>query len=127
MLRNYILPIGVSAALCLFSCTAPSRPETSAPVLSSPAIITIYPSETRAGKPFNPQPGGSAAIAVKCVNATKKTVILWDGDRLDTAFGSPEAVTALVPSQYYSKPGEHLITLENEVGKSNPMAFFVRP
>jgi len=121
----------IASVVCSSSCTTQAPPASSKPEPATsatpPAIIALYPRETPAGKPFNTQPGGSAAIAIKCQNATSKTVILWDGDPLVTAFGSPEAVTALVPSKYYSAPGAHVIMVENETGKSNPMAFFVRP
>ena len=95
-----------------------------APVV--PRILEVYPRETAPGKKFNVQPDGTAALGIKCENATFKTVILWDGQRLPTVFGNPQAVSATVAAELFAKAGAHTLVIENEAGKSNEVIFFVR-
>jgi hypothetical protein len=109
------------ALLMLAACgSSPSAPG----VL--PRIVKLYPEEVATGSPFNLQPNGKSAIAIGCEHATPKTVVVWDGQQLETAFGSAETVSAVVPQAPYAQPGEHHVHLESEAGKSNEVIFMVR-
>jgi hypothetical protein len=120
-----------SLLLLLTACSSASTNGSSAapsptPSAAVPRIVKLYPQETPPGKPFNKQPNGQSAIAISCERATPKTVVVWDGQPLQTTFGSPEAVTAIVPQAPYAQPGEHHVHLESEAGKSDEVSFFVR-
>lgn len=119
-----LLLTGCSSASTNGSSAAPSpTPTPSAPVAH---ILKLFPQEIAPGKSFNKQPNGQSAIAISCEHATPKTVVVWDGQPLQTTFGSPEAVTAIVPQAPYAQPGEHHVHLESEAGKSNEVIFMVR-
>lgn len=74
-------------------------------------LIEIGPIETKAGKDFNIQPDGRSAIWAKTENATMTTVIVWDKVQLKTVFGGEQLLTASVPKELYSKPGQFQIYL----------------
>ncbi len=94
-----------------------------------PLLKEIGPAETKAGQGFNVQPGGVSAIWTKAENATITTVIVWGETQLHTTFGSPNGLTALVPKELYSKPGQfHLYLLDTKNGnQSNSLVFTVEP
>lgn len=128
--RNILRIIGASLLLALTGCSSgpTSGPLASSPTESAatPRILELHPAEVAPGKRFNQQPGGQSAIAIACEHATPKTVVVWDGQTLQTAFGSPDLVTAIVPEAPYAQPGEHHVHLESEAGKSNEVIFSVR-
>src|SRR5258706_74481 len=101
---------------------APAPTAASAP----PSISQLHPPQTQAGQVFNVQPDGQAAIAIDCDGATVGSTILWNGQRLKTVVGSEKLVTAVVPKELFTKPGEASIQLQNDRGKSNQMLFFIR-
>ena len=95
---------------------------------SPPAIDALYPSRTRAGQVFNLQPDGSAALAIGCRNATNSSVILWEGRRLDTAFGNANLISAKVPDELFAHRGRYRIEILDPATtlKSAPVYFEVR-
>ena len=87
----------------------------------------IGPSNTKAGQAFNVQPDGSAAMWAITNNATENTLIMWGDRKLVTALKSGKIVTALVPKELYSRPGQYRIYLmDSKTGaKSNSLVFTV--
>ena len=72
-------------------------------------------------------PDGQAAIWTKTENATKTTIIVWGEGKLQTTYGSPQNLTALVPKELYNKPGRFQISLtDTKTGaKSNTVVFII--
>jgi hypothetical protein len=90
-------------------------------------IVKVGPAPIKAGQDFNVQPDGTSAIWLETENATKTTVVVWGETELRSAFGSPNSVTASVPKELYSKPGQFQISLlDKKTGaKSNSIVFAV--
>ncbi len=86
----------------------------------------LHPSETKAGRGFNLQPGGEAAIVAECENATPGTLIMMGSRLLSTTYGSENIVSAIVPRQAYAQPGIAAVYLLNDLGKSNTLEFEIR-
>jgi hypothetical protein len=129
--RNIFAIVAGPLLLLSSACSSGSTSGSSAPVSPSanapaPRILRLNPPEIAPGKRFNVQPDGQSAIAIACEHATPKTVVVWDAQPLQTAFGSPELLTAIVPQAPYAQPGEHHVHLESEAGKSNEVIFMVR-
>jgi hypothetical protein len=74
-------------------------------------ITHIYPDRTRSGEPFNRQPDGAAAIAVIGSGFAGGDRIYWNEVALDTTFGDPTLLTAIVPHALYGRPGDVVITV----------------
>jgi hypothetical protein len=102
----------LGAAILAAGCRKePLRPDAISPgrvtgVRTQPErrIERLYPAETRAGVPFNLQPGGSSAIAVAGTGFRRSDVIHWNGKPLATVFGSPALLTAEVPAALLGTP-----------------------
>jgi hypothetical protein len=111
------------AVLCVFAgCSTNAIPGSGARVV----LKALYPNSTPQGIGFNIQTDGNAALAVACENATKETVIVFDGQSLPTVFGSPTLLSTEVPSQYYSKTGVIAVSLISPKGASNSLPFEVK-
>lgn len=96
---------------------------------TTPSLVLkeIGPTKTKAGQGFYVQPNGVSAIWTKTENATQTTVIVWGETQLQTTFGSPDGLTALVPRELYSAPGQYQIYLLDTKagGKSSSLIFTV--
>ena len=92
-----------------------------------PVLKQMGPMKTKTGVGFNLQPNGESAIWTITENATKTTVIVWGETQLRSTFGGAKGVTALVPKELYSKPGQFQIYLfDPKTGKkSNSLIFTV--
>jgi hypothetical protein len=92
-----------------------------------PVLQQMGPMKTKVGVGFNVQPDGESAIWTMTENATRRTVIVWGERRLQSSFGGSNSVTALVPKELYSKPGQfQLYLLDTKTGKkSNSLVFIV--
>jgi hypothetical protein len=92
-----------------------------------PLLKQMGPMKAKVGVAFNVQPNGESAIWTITENATKTTVIVWGETQLRSTFGSAKGVTALVPRELYSKPGQFQIyLLDTKTGKkSNGLVFTV--
>jgi len=79
----------------------------------------------KAGKDF--KFNGQFALWAITKNATETTVIIWGEMQLYTTFGSPAHLTALVPNELYTKPGQYQIyLLDTKTGaKSNTVVITV--
>jgi|WetSurMetagenome_2_1015567.scaffolds.fasta_scaffold03941_8 hypothetical protein len=92
----------------------------------APIIEGYGPRSTKAGRGFYIQPSGSSAIWLRTRYATSATVIIFNGQELETTVGSG-VVTAVVPDKLFSKPGEYRIYLLDKAwgNKSNSVVFKV--
>ncbi len=90
-------------------------------------IVKLYPEEVTERQPFNRQTGGESALAVECENATSRTRLLFDGMELETHYGSPSLISAIVPSTLTAIVGDHVILLRDADRVSEPAVFPVRP
>jgi hypothetical protein len=99
-----------------------------APEVPRPAIETLYPADTLAGQGFNIQADGSAALAMKCRNASAASVIVWEGTRLVTAFGGPTTISGTVPKDLFARRGKYRIEILDTKtnAKSDPATFEVK-
>jgi len=91
-------------------------------------IVKFGPVKIQSGKDFNVQPNGVSAMWAKTENATKATILVWGETKLKSAVGGPNAVTAEVPIELYSKPGQfERSLLESKTGeKSNKVVVTVQ-
>ena len=90
-------------------------------------VRKLDPPGTRAGKAFNVQPSGQAALSVDCENAPPGTVIVFGDTPLATTYGSDCSLTALVPAELYRRPGRYEIYLKRGTSESDPVEFVVDP
>jgi hypothetical protein len=94
---------------------------------AGPVLKRMGPSKTKAGVEFNVQSNGESAMWTITENATRTTVIVWGETQLHSTFGSSTGVTAVVPKELFSKPGQFQIyLLDKKTGKkSNSLIFTV--
>jgi len=92
-----------------------------------PMLKEIGPVKTKAGVVFNAQPDNEAAIWVITENATRSTVVIWDEKQIPSYFQNSKYITASVPKELYSKPGQYKVyLLDTKTGaKSNSLTFTV--
>jgi len=90
-------------------------------------LMDMGPMKTKVGVGFNIQPNGESALWTMAENATRTTVVVWGERQLQSTVGGPNAVTALVPKELYSKPGQFQVyLLDRKTGKkSNSLVFTV--
>jgi glycosyltransferase involved in cell wall biosynthesis len=91
-------------------------------------IKAMHPSSTRLGQGFNVQPDGASVFAIECEQAGPWSTVVCDGQPLETTFGSPGLITAVVPPRLLEHAGAHRVQLADEVrGVSNVVDFVVEP
>ncbi|MCX5848714.1 MAG: hypothetical protein NTW65_04630 [Deltaproteobacteria bacterium] len=83
--------------------------------LPPPKINSYGPESIRAGESFNRQPDGSSAMWLKTTNATSRTVVFFNGRELETRVESPLLVTARVPDELFSAPGNVEVYLKDRL------------
>jgi hypothetical protein len=84
----------------------------------SPEMVTV-------GEGFNVQADGLSALAVRVRNATRSSVIMFDGTPLDTVFASSGLLTAKVPAGLVSAPGRYPVRVADGATISNTVDFVV--
>ncbi len=93
-------------------------------------LLKCGPEDIKAGVVFNKQPNGESAIWTETVNASPGTILVLNGVPLKSARREDgKLVTAFVPKELYSKPGEYpLYLLDTKTNsKSNELKFVVKP
>lgn len=87
---------------------------------AAPVLKQMGPMKTKAGVGFNVQSSGESAIWTTAEKATRTTVIVWEKTELNSTFGSSTSVTAVVPKELFSKPGQFQIyLLDKKTGKKS--------
>ncbi|MGH9365301.1 MAG: hypothetical protein ACRD1B_08585, partial [Thermoanaerobaculia bacterium] len=102
------------------------RTQTDLPERPIPAIRRLHPNQARVGEICQRQPGGEAAIAITGSGFVRGDTIFWNGRALPTVFGNDTLLTAGVPPDLLSKPGDIQIRLRNpaDPAKTEPQATF---
>jgi predicted O-methyltransferase YrrM len=90
-----------------------------------PVLRELSPDRARSGEPFNAQPNGESAIAILCKDASPDCVIVFGTTPLATTFGSDSLLTASVPAQLLSRPGQYNVVIRRNGVDSNPLHFIV--
>ncbi len=94
--------------------------------LPEPHLDEVLPAYTVAGRSFNTQQGGEAAMAVRGTTFGAGARIRLDGRPLATAPEDGHTLTAVVPPELYATPGLYPVTVESPEGKlSNALPFVV--
>lgn len=88
----------------------------------APEITQLFPAVSEAGKPFNEQPGGVAALGMVGKNFLPGAIVLLNGEPQAGNFGTTEQLSCIVPPKFFAKPGELKITVRNTDGKESAPA-----
>jgi hypothetical protein len=96
-------------------------------VPASLVLQTVSPSRALVGTAFNVQPNRRSALAITTSNAGSGTVVMLAGKALETAYGNPRFLTALVPDSVLRNPGTYPIYLRDGGRESNRIEFVVEP
>jgi hypothetical protein len=92
-----------------------------------PEIEALVPPSTRVGVDFQVQPNGESAIAVQGKNFQEGATITANGQKLSTAYGGKQLVTAFFPKELYAKPGKVSVQVVNPDGSaSQPVDFIIQ-
>ena len=90
------------------------------------AKYRISPGAGSARRGFNLQSGGASALWIDCTDATRSTVVVFDGTKLATTYGGPDALSALVPKQLLSSPGRKRVALlDTATGIESEAGWFI--
>ena len=105
---------GAACAVLLVSCVTERERRQPA---AAPTLTAVAPDKITAGRIFNPQSTGDAAIAVTGENLFRGTRILWNGEPLETyTDGRGRQLSAVVPPRLFERPGTFAITLDHPDG-----------
>jgi hypothetical protein len=93
-----------------------------------PVLLNLYPGTTKAGKGFNVQPDGQAALAVTCKDVSSGAAIVFASKQLPTAADVKDSCTlsAIIPKELYSAPGAYPVYIRDSRGESNHKNFIVK-
>jgi predicted O-methyltransferase YrrM len=92
---------------------------------SSPAVRELIPARTAVREPFNRQASGASALAIACLRANRKCVVVFGTTALETTFGSESLLTAIVPDELLSRPGAYDVFIRQNGVESNRLRFVV--
>jgi hypothetical protein len=108
------------------SIIAPEQAETARTAPEGLSIHAVDPSSTDPKVGFHVQLNGESAISVTGSGFERGSVITANGHTLETTFGSPEWLTALLPGKFYQEPGTIELRVVNKDKKiSNGVTFQV--
>jgi hypothetical protein len=79
-------------------------------------IGKLHPDSTTVGGKFQVQPNGQSALAIEGANFQPGSIILFDGREIQTTYGNPRFITALVPDEFFSHPGVVKVNVLNPNG-----------
>ena len=127
MRRTLLAVVFLSCASC-GEPEKPAQPVAPAPgaFKAAPYLLTLAPLGTVERTPFNAQPDGASALAVRGKGFDAHAVITANGRRLETVFGNSVWLTTKMPNGLYERAGMVSIKVVNPDGKeSNPVYFKV--
>ncbi|GAB4367073.1 MAG: hypothetical protein OHK0021_10450 [Bryobacter sp.] len=90
----------------------------------APEIKELFPGTTQAGKGFNVQPNGAAALGMTGSNFLPGAQIVFGDKPLETNFGDTDKLGATVPPELFRKAGKVKVTVKNPDGKVSAAADF---
>ena len=94
----------------------------------APHIDKLLPSMTVAGTGFQVQPSGDSAISLVGSNFVSTSRVYFDRKPAVTTFGNSTGLTAIVPSELFSREGAVEVSVQNGDGQaSNGVLFSVLP
>ncbi len=91
----------------------------------APEIKSLHPDTTQAGKAFNVQPNGIAAMGVVGTNFLPGAKVVIDGKEMETSFGNTDQLGAVVTPAAFAKPGKFKVVIKNPDGKTSAPKEFV--
>ncbi len=92
-----------------------------------PLITMVSPAGTVVRKGFNVQPNGKSALSIVGSRFERGGMVVANGTELDTTFGNPDWVTAILPDSFFAAPGEVQLQVVNPDGTaSKTISFMVR-
>jgi hypothetical protein len=116
--------------LLQLACQSKEQPQPK-PEPAQPKVVLkeLRPDRTRAGQVFGRQPDGRSAIVCMTENATQGVIVLFNDEKLETAYGDATWISAFVPKKFYQTPGEIQVqVLDPKTNvKSNSLVFKVEP
>jgi glycosyltransferase involved in cell wall biosynthesis len=121
-------PEAAAGRLLRLAGTSPERAHVNASrIVGGPIKLNrLDPARTSVGRGFNIQPGGRSALSIQCEGAGFWTTVVFGGTRLQTTYGGPDWLTALVPDELLARPACHCVQLIDErLGESNSIEFAV--
>jgi GT2 family glycosyltransferase/glycosyltransferase involved in cell wall biosynthesis/SAM-dependent methyltransferase/uncharacterized coiled-coil DUF342 family protein len=90
-----------------------------------PELLELHPAAVVVGQAANGQPDGRSALVVSCTSATPQTVIEFDGEILNTSFGSAALLSAILPEGFNRSPAKFRVRLISGLGESDSLEFSV--
>ncbi len=90
----------------------------------APTIAALHPDSSPAGRPFNVQRNGQAALAVTGSGFLPGAKIVFGGVELETVFSARDRLGAFVPGVLIGTPREVDVAVRNPDGKRSPAARF---
>ncbi len=92
---------------------------------SSPKLLRLHPEYVEIGGSVNEQPDGSSALVVECEEATPGTSIKFGQQILQTTYGNATLLSAILPPDFSTSAGSMSVSLLNDFGESNALAFTI--
>ncbi len=112
--------------LSQLSITVPEQAVTATAAPEGLSIHALDPSSTDPKVGFHVQLNGDSAISVTGSGFERGSIITANGQALQTTFGDPEWLTALLPGKFYQEPGTIEFRVVNKDKKvSNGVTFRV--
>jgi hypothetical protein len=96
------------------------------PRSSKPTVNLVIPEGTLAGAAFNPQANGQSAIAIQGSGFECGDAVYWNREQLETTYGGPELLTAIVPTKWIVRAGRSEVSVGTTEEQSNVKTFWVR-
>src|SRR4051812_42720822 len=91
-------------------------------------LVALYPSSTQAGKPFNAQGNGNAAIGVSCIGSATSATLVFGVREFPTARDNKNCgFSAELPLDVISTPGTYDVYLRYDGRESNRKPFTITP
>jgi arylsulfatase A-like enzyme len=84
------------------------------------ALLRLVPDRARVGEVFQRQPDGTAAIAVEGAGFSARDRIYWGAVALETTFGGPRLLTAVVPRALLGRAGDVTVSVRDPSRGSGP-------
>ena len=120
----------LALVLCLQIACKPKEQAQPKPEAQPKIILKeLRPDRTKAGQVFGRQPDGRSAVVCMTENATQGVIILFNDEKLETAYGDATWVSSFVPKKFYQTPGEIQVQILDPKtnAKSNSLVFKVEP
>jgi len=92
-----------------------------------PVLEALEPARATAGELFNAQADDTGALRVTGEHFTPSTVVVLSSVMLATRYEDEHTLVASVPREFLAYPVQHLVTVQNSNGQSEPLELIVAP